>query len=349
MQHILLCGPAATTVTAPFPTDPNATPAARALWNYLDGLKSRTTNKVLSGQRWLDYNTRIAAATGKWCALLNLAGSNIDRGTWAGYLNDTTAQRIQMTDWWTAGGIPLWEISLRDPVSQGVLGAGAVPIITAAQADLILTEGHAYNTNLKFMLNRQISLLLALQAAGVAVLGRMFHEHNGSGFWFLDNPRLPQLFRYCRQHIIDAGVHNVLWTHNVSDWAGSGTQGPPSDPNQYLQFYAGDDVTDILSFDVYEDGADFSAGAFGAYDHFVSAGKRQPIIFWEAGVKKAYTDTTRVDLRKIIRGIRDHGPNIVGWSCWSVTWSMDPAYNNNVAELLADPWVITRDEVPSFS
>lgn len=344
--HLFTGTTGAPPVTTPWPADPEATQPARDLWDYLNGLKKRTNNKVLSGQRWMDYNQRIFNATGKWCALLNIGMSNSQDGSWANYCSDAAGRQNEMLNWWNAGGIVLYDIFLRDPVTKGPHSVGGAPIVTAAQADLILTEGHIYNTNLNWLLDKHLAILLWLQARGVPVLARNFIEHNGSGFWFLDNPRLPQLYRYCRKYLIDRGVHNVLWAHNVSHWAGSGTQGPPDDPKQILQFYPGDDIIDILSFDLYKTvtgTADYVAGDFHPYTTFKNKGKLQPVIIWEFGVKVDYNDTTGADLRKIINAIRNFAPDIVGWSCWSVTWSM--ADNNNVGELLADPWVITRDEV----
>lgn len=329
-------------------SDPLATVEAKALWSYLNGLKSKTSNKVLSGQRWMDYNTRVQAATGKWCAILNIGVNNTQDGVFDNFAADASARQNDMLNWWNAGGIVVFDLFLRSPVSKGPLTAnGTVPIITQAQMISARTAGTTENANVRFMLDRYVAMLLWLQARNVPVIVRHMIEHNGSGFWYLDNPDLINFYRYCRTYIINAGVHNALWTHCPSHWGGSGNQGPASDPSQYMVFYPGDDVIDIMGFDLYQalENRAFTAADFAVYTKVHGDRPNKPVMCFEMGVKTDYYSTTKVDMRKIINGIRSYAPDCVGFFCWSVTWSLDPMYNNNTAELLADPWVITRDEV----
>ena len=89
-----------------------------------------------------------------------------------------------------------------------------------------------------------------LEAEGVPVLFRPFHENNGSWFWwgkaFCDEQTYKNLYAYTVEYLRDVkGVHNFLYVYSPG--------GPFEDEEDYLSRYPGDEFVDILAFDMYHD------------------------------------------------------------------------------------------------
>ena len=89
-----------------------------------------------------------------------------------------------------------------------------------------------------------------LEAAGVPVLFRPFHENNGSWFWwgkaFCDEEAYKNLYRYTVEYLRDTkNVHNFLYIYSPN--------GPFENEEDYLSRYPGDEFVDILAFDMYHD------------------------------------------------------------------------------------------------
>ena len=71
--------------------------------------------------------------------------------------------------------------------------------------------------------------------------------------------------------------------------------------------------------------------------------------FNEFGPKRGQRPSSaHADYRKLMAGIKSYCPTTTFWMSWSVEWSMDANYNDYVKELLEDPWVINRVDLPSF-
>jgi hypothetical protein len=49
----------------------------------------------------------------------------------------------------------------------------------------------------------------------------------------------------------------------------------------------------------------------------------------------------------LIDEIREEYPRIVMFQAWEWHWAIPR--NDNAAELMADPWIITRDELPDWN
>jgi mannan endo-1,4-beta-mannosidase len=88
-----------------------------------------------------------------------------------------------------------------------------------------------------------------LDAAGVPVLFRPFHEHNGSWFWwgraFCTPEAYKNVVRYTVEYLRDIkGVHNFLYVYSPN--------GPFSGKEDYLERYPGDEYIDVIAFDYYD-------------------------------------------------------------------------------------------------
>lgn len=52
------------------------------------------------------------------------------------------------------------------------------------------------------------------------------------------------------------------------------------------------------------------------------------------------------ELMPIISAIQSNMPQAVYWMSWDGKFSMGSSYNTGIEAVIANPWVITRDEVP---
>ena len=88
------------------------------------------------------------------------------------------------------------------------------------------------------------------RAESIPVLFRPFHEHTEGWFWwgsrFTSAREYQQLFRFTVHYLKNVkGLHNLLYVYNTSSNIRTAVD--------YLDRYPGDDVVDVLSFDIYQD------------------------------------------------------------------------------------------------
>ncbi|MDR0524459.1 MAG: CIA30 family protein [Spirochaetaceae bacterium] len=91
-----------------------------------------------------------------------------------------------------------------------------------------------------------------LEAEGVPVLFRPFHENNGSWFWWgassSSEEGYKNVFRYTVEYLRDIkNVHNFLYVYSPN--------GPFSSVEEYESRYPGDAFIDVIAFDMYHDNA----------------------------------------------------------------------------------------------
>jgi hypothetical protein len=82
----------------------------------------------------------------------------------------------------------------------------------------------------------------------IPVLFRPYHELTGNWFWWCRNTcssqEFKQLWRLTFNYLRDEKkVHNLLYVYNTADF---------TTKEQFLEYYPGDDVVDMLSFDSYQ-------------------------------------------------------------------------------------------------
>lgn len=99
-------------------------------------------------------------------------------------------------------------------------------------------------------LDRVAAYLLSLKGSKgelIPVIFRPFHEHTGSWFWWgKDHATVDEyvkLWRYTVEYLRDKkGVHNLLYAYSTDRF---------SSREEYLERYPGDDVIDLIGFDIY--------------------------------------------------------------------------------------------------
>jgi mannan endo-1,4-beta-mannosidase len=85
----------------------------------------------------------------------------------------------------------------------------------------------------------------------IPVLFRPYHELTGNWFWWCQNTNTPTEYKLLWRYTVDylrnvREIHNVLYVYN--------TAGDFNSREEFLEYYPGDDVVDMVSFDAYQHG-----------------------------------------------------------------------------------------------
>lgn len=128
--------------------------------------------------------------------------------------------------------------------------SGYSPNVLSGDVGHRVLPGQDLNAVYNGYLDLVADYLLRLQADGIPVIFRPFHEHNGSWFWWggnnIEEGDFLELWHYTVQYLRDTkGVHNCLYAYSPN--------GPFSDESSYLDRYPGDRYVDILGLDTYND------------------------------------------------------------------------------------------------
>lgn len=122
-------------------------------------------------------------------------------------------------------------------------------IMTGNVAHRILPGG-----NLNEVYNQYLDMVaeygIRMQEAGIPVIFRPLHEHNGSWFWWgaktTSAKDFQALWEYTVTYLRDKkGVHNFLYAYSPN--------GPFDSEQEYFTRYPGDEWVDVLGVDTYDD------------------------------------------------------------------------------------------------
>jgi hypothetical protein len=116
-------------------------------------------------------------------------------------------------------------------------------------------------------LNKLANFLLSLKGKNgelIPVLLRPYHELTGTWFWWCHNNCSPEQFKVLWRYLVyylraERKVHNLLYVYNTADFTSA---------ENFLDYYPGDDMTDILSFDAYQYGDPQKSNGFVQHCHF---------------------------------------------------------------------------------
>ena len=235
--------------------NPNSTAVTEKVYDYL---RSQWGNHIISGQMdltWRDSTDmlqRVKNDTGKEPAMMGYDFMNygIDNAFLGGL-----QQTEEAIAYWQRGGLVSLTWHWRDP---NVSGATIGEFYTDSTDFQIPVKDGQLDTQSQSFANMVSDIdliageLLKLQNAGVPVLWRPLHEASGGWFWWgrtrTDNvpPAYAQvlLWRYIYERLTQVhGLNNLIWVWN----------------GQSGGWYPGDDVVDIVSFDVYADAQDYGS------------------------------------------------------------------------------------------
>ena len=117
---------------------------------------------------------------------------------------------------------------------------------------------------------------------------RPFHEHSGSFFWWGTNictdQQYASLWRYTVEYLRDKkNLHNILYAYNTDRITSL---------YQYLKGYPGDDIVDMLSFDMYDRGVQFGEELDNALNFITheATGRKKLTALSETGERRGMPD-----------------------------------------------------------
>ena len=119
----------------------------------------------------------------------------------------------------------------------------------------ILPGGEKHQQYLQY-LDKLATFMLSLktdQGKYIPVLFRPFHEHTGSWFWWGKNlctvDEYKALWRFTVNYLRnEKNIHHLLFSYSTDRF---------STVDEYLERYPGDDLIDLLGFDLYDNGPDY--------------------------------------------------------------------------------------------
>lgn len=308
--------------------DPLATPKTQEVLDYLKNLPNFPDNRVLSGQFGWDTEEvdDLYQTFGKYPALIGR--DYLDFQADFATPPDFATPNADLIAHWNAGGLVTMSYHFINPVGVSPWDTTYVDI------PQLITPGTSLNSKFNTMLDFAASGLSQLQDAGVVVLWRPFHEMNGSWFWWggKSASQYKSLWSYTFNYLTTAkGLHNLLWV-----WS------PYESIN--TTYYPGNAYVDIVGVDLYGHGSNLPK--VPGYDSLASIGK--PFAITElglcaGGLTTATSSCGPQDIYGVIASIKRNMPKTVFWLSWNGVYSI--SYNVNEGMLMADPWVITRDEI----
>ncbi|MGD0696369.1 MAG: glycosyl hydrolase [Terriglobia bacterium] len=265
--------------SAPVPVNPNASPEARALLQYLYSISGHYT---LSGQhnypntvsRWTDRTYDLA---GKYPAVFGQ-----DFGFSADEDKDSTAGRPAMIEevkrqYRNGAIITLTWHEVRPTVDEPVIfRENILSHLSDFEWSELLTPGSDLNKRWCAQVDVVAGFLKQLRDAHIPVLYRPYHEMNGNWFWWGGRKGetgsmalYRQIFdRFVNLHKLD----NLIWVWNVNS-----PGAPPNGPGPFSDFFPGLQYADVLSVDIY---GEFKASY---YDDLLALAAGKPIALGEVG------------------------------------------------------------------
>ena len=295
------------------PINPKATQQAKNLLCYLH---SQYGNHVLSGEQETSWSGN--PDDGMSYVFTNTGKYPVVRGGDYLYPMGTTA-RAQ--SWWNAGGIPMICYHMGAPPQSDSYAAS----MTAAAGGInaVLTPGNPSYTSFMMKLDYAAAELLKLQAAGVAVLWRPFHEAGGSWFWWSKETgaQYVRLWKFMYDYFTNTkGLNNLIWLH-------------PYDGTPQGAFFPGNAFVDVGGSDTYSNNQPFTMN-FSSTRAIV--GSTMPIALHENGAMPNPTNM--------------FAGNAAPWVLFN-TWPGFITSANSlsfVKSVYANPYTVTRDQVPSL-
>ena len=235
------------------PVNPNASPEARALLNYLYSISGKHT---IVGQHNFagvhELSTAAAArGLGKTPALYGTdwgfsRAGDID----SIYARDNTVKEV-IKQWRNGSIIALCWHEVRPTADEPVTFQGSSTSVqghlTDAEWEALLTPGSAINTKWCAQVDVIAGYLQQLADAHVPVLWRPVHEMNGNWFWWggrVGERGTRQYYRMMFNRLVNVHhLNNLIWVWNCDQ---------PSQPDrQFVDYFPGQQYVDILALDCY--------------------------------------------------------------------------------------------------
>jgi mannan endo-1,4-beta-mannosidase len=215
--------------------------------------------------------------------------------------------------------------------------------------DDLLNPGKPVHAAWMRKLDRIAGALQELRDTGVVVLFRPMQEMNCSWYWWgiSSHPSDPgpfiRVYRAMHDYFTnEKSLDNLIWVYSPSSTYGNNTR--TSSVFRAVDWtYPGDDYVDIIAGTNYAD--DMSISDYAAY---LEMGKPLGMAEFGPDTDGPFAKSGTWDTSRIIERIKNDYPRIAFWVTWhsypEQSWSM--VSNLNADILLADPFVINRDDLP---
>lgn len=246
-------------VSASKPGDPNATPETVKLYQNLLKLQSKGVmfghqDNLAYGEGWVyeDGRSDVKDVCGDYPAVYGWELGHLELGD-AYSLDSVHFNKIQ--NWiktvYERGGVNTISWHLRNPLT----GGSSWDVSSKEVVKSILPGGSKHEV-FKSYLDKMADFLLGLKTGDgtyIPILFRPFHEHTGSWFWWGKNlctvEEYKSLWRFTVSYLQnEKNIHHLIYTYSTDRF---------KTEEEYLERYPGDDIIDILGFDLYDRGPDF--------------------------------------------------------------------------------------------
>lgn len=312
------------------PADPQLNARGRAILAYFQQLQASPEPRLVSGQFCSfgpdarpEAADKIFHATGRWPAMISVDYMDFKHN----WLDTHTTNRL-LLDYWRAGGLVGASVHLNNPAKAG---GGGLRDKGLNLADLLVPGTPVYQRWMH-QLDDLAAGLQELQAAGVVVLWRPFHEMNGGWFWWgaQEPANLIKVWRQMFDYFTHTkGLHNLIWVYG------------PNHGQHTADYYPGDGYADLVGLDAYTDHID--PEHIKGYPELAKLAK--PFGFTEYGPHGASNPPGDYDYRRFPAGLAEHFPRTRFFLSWDDKWN--PAENKFAREFYTDPRVITRADLPA--
>ena len=260
MLLIAICGIQTVSAQGETPTDAKGTPETLSLYKNLlklqhEGMMFGHQDDLAYGIGWVYEEGRsdVKDVCGDYPAVYGWELGHLELGD-AYSLDSVHFDKIQgwIKTVYERGGVNTISWHLRNPLTGGTSWDTSSKEVVRS----ILPGGEKHALFLTY-LNRLADFLNQLKAEDgtfIPVLFRPFHEHTGSWFWWGKDlctiDEYKALWRFTVDYLQqEKSIHHVLYTYSTDRFETEA---------EYFERYPGDDVVDILAFDLYDRGAGYA-------------------------------------------------------------------------------------------
>ncbi|HEX7585533.1 MAG TPA: glycosyl hydrolase [Prolixibacteraceae bacterium] len=251
----------ATFAAKPVPSDPKATPEAVKLYQKMmklqhKGMMFGHQDDMAYGTTWYAKEGRsdVKDVCGDYPAIIGWELGHLELGdkySLDSVYFDNIRKGIRYADKMGAINTVSWHHR------NALTGGTAWDVSSKKTVASILPGGEKYDLYVKY-LDKLADFMLSLktdQGKLIPILFRPYHEHTGSWFWWGKNlcsvDEYKTLWRFTVNYLRKTkNIHNLLFAYSTDRF---------NTAEEYLERYPGDDLIDLVGFDLYDRGPEYAA------------------------------------------------------------------------------------------
>jgi hypothetical protein len=198
------------------------------------------------GWKYIPGRSDIRDVTGEYPAVYGFDLGRIELG-WTHNLDSVPFEKTRqyISDAYERGGVITLSWHLNNPLTGGTAWDNKPGAVAS------ILPGGEKNALYSVWLDRVADFLQNLKGKNgesIPIILRLFHELNGGWFWWgkgqCSPDEMKQLWRYTIHYLrIEKNLHNLLYAFNTDKFYSG---------DEYLERYPGDEIIDILGFDIYQ-------------------------------------------------------------------------------------------------